>query len=119
MQARDSPQRHRGVLGIVVTLGALIGVIGVAAPAYAAVVENGTAACSGKYSYVDARTKGATRAILTPGKPVASTEYTYGMSTTTWATATRQGNNGGGYWEVYSTANIDNAYTDGYCSSFG
>ncbi|MBB5598079.1 hypothetical protein BKA12_001159 [Neomicrococcus lactis] len=25
----------------------------------------------------------------------------------------------GGYWEVYSSTAIDNAYTSGYCQTFG
>lgn len=93
--------------------------ISIPAASHAAVVENGTTSCSGKYGWVKHRVQGPTRAVLAPGLPVSQTASTYNLGSSTWHTGSNAGAAGGGYWEVYATTAIDNAYTSAYCQTFG
>ncbi len=114
MSDRKNAGKRTKACAVMLAVGLLV--TSPALTASAAAVENGTAGCNGKSSAVQGKTKGHTRAVLAPGKPTSATVYTYGLSTTQWATTTRAGNVGGGYWEVYSSADLDTVYTKGYCT---
>ncbi len=113
------PVKRRLARSAIAILFASLMAVSVPAASHAAVVENGTVSCSGKYGWVKHRVQGPTRAVLAPGLSTSRTVYTYNLSSSVWYTGANAGAAGGGYWEVYSSTAIDNAYTSGYCQTFG
>lgn len=117
MNKKPSVNRRLGRFAAILAVSALA--LGIPAAAQAAVVENGTTGCSGKYGWVQHKVKGPTRAVLAPGLATSQTSYVYNLSSTAWTTGSHAGKSGGGYWEVYATTAIDNAYTQGLCRTYG
>lgn len=107
-------KKYLQIAALAVLLG-LTSPIAVAAPASAASAKDGNVSCS-SFSFVKAKTMGATRHINPPGLGTVSA---FGMNPNVYSVTYMQGAYRGGYWQVRSSGNVDTEFTIGYCQNYG